>query len=61
MRLSAATTDLGAPVMSKRMIDEASVYLAEKRAGVYDRDFDDVWVDEDEAYDRWKDSEFDEW
>ena len=46
--------------MSKRMIDEASVYLAEKRAGVYDRDFDDVWVDEDEAYDRWKDSEFDE-
>ena len=53
--------DLGAPVMSKRMIDEASVYLAEKRAGVYDRDFDDVWVDEDEAYDRWRDSEFDEY
>ena len=51
---------LGALVMSKRMIDEASVYLAEKRAGVYDRDFDDVWVDEDEAYDRWRDREFDE-
>ena len=52
---------LGALVMSKRMIDEASVYLAEKRAGVYDREIDEDWVDEDEAYDRWRDREFDEW
>ena len=51
---------LGALVMSKRMIDEASVYLAEKRAGVYDRELDEDWVDEDEAYDRWRDREFDE-
>ena len=56
-----AITDLVALVMSKRMIDEASVYLAEKSAGVYDREIDEDWGDEDAEYDRWRDSEFDEY
>lgn len=53
--------------MNKRMIDEYSVYAAEKRAGVYDDDECDYCgpscycEDEDYIYDSWRDRDFDEY